>query len=101
VIDQEKCSAGLVKAYCCDVDAWDRVLKDIYILIWHGEPLPAVVARVAKAYQVDPHHLDFHVEGVHGWEPHDVNYGQRVEQAAACMLRAGYGGAHENEELCG
>lgn len=38
---------------------------------------------------VDPEILDWHVEAVHGWEPHDTGYASAVEQAADCLQEGG------------
>jgi hypothetical protein len=38
---------------------------------------------------IEPHALDWHVEAVHGCEPHDRGYAEAVELAARCMLAGG------------
>jgi hypothetical protein len=55
----------------------------------HGEPLPQPVIDVAAARGIDPHTLDWHVEAVHGWEPHDLGYRDRVGEAAGCLAAGG------------
>lgn len=72
---------------CCLPGAWDRAT--VHDIMGHGEPLPAVVADTAAATGVDPHTLDWHVEAVHGWEPHDPRYGDHVRAAAECLLAGG------------
>lgn len=48
---------------------------------------PPVVSAVASALGMDPDALWDHVEGVHGWEPHDEGYEDAVWAAAAgCEL---------------
>lgn len=65
---------------------------------------PPYVTAVAAMFGVDGGALWDHVEGVHGWEPHDDGYGQAVwaalwctshgpAPAAAVRLRAGLGAA--------
>jgi hypothetical protein len=55
----------------------------------HGEPLPQAVIDVAAARGIDPHALDWHVEAIHGWEPHDVGYRDRVGEAVDCLAAGG------------
>ncbi len=54
-----------------------------------GEPLPEAVIDVAAERGIDPHELDDHGEGEHGWEPHDIGYGGAVETGAECMALEG------------
>lgn len=79
------CSAGNEAARCCVGDPWADL--DIGYVRTYGEPLPLSVIRVAAERGIDPHSLDWHVEAVHGWEPHDVGYDERVPEAAECVAR--------------
>lgn len=49
-----------------------------------GEPLPVEVTAVAEVLGLDPDALDWHVEAVHGREPHDEGYEDYVWSAAQC-----------------
>lgn len=79
------CSRGRPASVCCVGEPWDSPNIAMQILHW-GEPLYPSVIEVAARTGLDPHDLAGHVEGDHGWEPHDVGYDMAVEQAAACML---------------
>jgi hypothetical protein len=48
-----------------------------------GQPFPVVVA-VAEVCGLGVRDLDMHVEGLHGWEPHDSGYEDAVWVAAQC-----------------
>lgn len=48
--------------------------------------LPEQVRAVAAKYDISASQLDWHVEAEHGWEPHDVGYGDAVEAAARCHV---------------
>lgn len=75
---------------CCQPGAWERLqAMGESGFRAYGEPLPFDVIDVAARRGVDPHALDHHVEGVHGWEPHDVGYRDRVGDAAECLLAGG------------
>lgn len=80
------CSVGNNPALCCTLGAWGRLqaMGEAGFRA-HGEPLPQAVIDVAAERGVDPHALDEHVEAVHGWEPHDVGYADRVGEAADCL----------------
>lgn len=73
-------------AKCCLPGASERVT--VYDIMAFGEPLASEVADIAAELGLDPHELDWHVEAVHGWEPHDEGYTSGVRCAADC-LRAG------------
>lgn len=78
-----RCSAGKRADECCLPGAWDRItLAGLY---GHGEPLPTEVIDAAAEHDVDPHQLDWHVEAVHGWEPHDVGYADAVRASVDCL----------------
>lgn len=49
-----------------------------------GEPRPYVITAVAEVLGLDPKALWDHVEGEHGWEPHDEGYEDAVWAAAEC-----------------
>lgn len=75
---------------CCLPGAWQRMqaLGESGFRAY-GEPLPVDVIDVAAARGGEPHALDWHVEAVHGWEPHDTGYRERVGEAADCLLAGG------------
>lgn len=79
------CSRGRPPSVCCVGEPWDSTNIAEQIMYW-GEPLYPSVIEVAARAGLDPHELAGHVEGEHGWEPHNVGYDKAVEQAAACML---------------
>ncbi len=83
------CSAGNDPALCCTPGAWERLqaMGEAGIRV-HGEPLPPVVVEVAGR-DLDPHVLAEHVEGEHGWEPHDAGYDMAVSAAAFCVMSGG------------
>ncbi len=85
-----RCAAGADPTTCCTPGAWER-MATLGLGAWHtlGEPLPEQVIDVAAQLGVEPHALDYHVEGVHGYEPHDTGYRDAVEQAARCLLEGG------------
>jgi hypothetical protein len=86
----QTCSAGNQPDLCCLPGAWGRLHKMGPMAFYlHGEPLPEPVADIAAGRGIDPHTLDHHVEGVHGWEPHDVGYPSRVGEAADCLASGG------------
>jgi hypothetical protein len=74
-------------ARCCVGDPWDGLTG--LDAMCYGEPLDPAVIEVAAARGIDPHALDHHVEGIHGWEPHDVGYDQAVVKAADCLAGGG------------
>jgi hypothetical protein len=85
-----RCSAGNDSALCCTPGVWGRLqamgeagLRAL------GEPLPDAVMDVAASRGLDPHELDHHVEGEHGWEPHDTGYATAVSAAAFCLASGG------------
>jgi hypothetical protein len=86
-IQPERCSAGNDPERCCVGDPWANINP------YYDDPLPSAVIQIAARHGVEPHILDHHVEGVHGWEPHDVGYDTAVEAAAACLLAGGCEGA--------
>jgi len=49
-----------------------------------GDCPPPPVTAVAVVLGLDPDTLWTHVEGIHGWEPHDEGYEAAVWAAAAC-----------------
>ena len=55
--------------------------------MYWGEPLYPSVIETAARLGLDPHDLAGHVEGEHGWEPHNVGYDKAVGDAAACLMR--------------
>lgn len=71
--------------YCRAGTPWisDDLGKQIMV---YGEPLPQIVIDTAAKYELNPHGLDWHVEGMHGWEPHDQGYDLAVEQSAQCII---------------
>ena len=81
------CSAGNDPDLCCTLGAWERLqaMGETGFRV-HGEPLPPAVIAVASERRIDPHALDMHVEGEHGWEPHDPGYADRVAEAADCLV---------------
>ncbi len=84
------CSAGNRPDLCCTPGAWERLqAMGEGGFRAHGEPLPPAVIDVATEHRIDPHTLDWHVEAVHGWEPHDVGYPDRVVEAATCLASGG------------
>lgn len=84
-----RCSAGNYADTCCLPGSWDRItLGGLY---GQGEPLPPAVADVAAERGIDPHTLDSHVEGKHGWEPHNAGYAEAVRAAADCVVRGNCG----------
>lgn len=89
----ELCSLGNLAKNCCVGDPWEVLRKmgnnGIGFRIF-GEPLFPEVIATAKLYEIDPHDLDWHVEAIHGWEPHDTGYKLQVESAAECMLDSSY-----------
>lgn len=76
---------GRPVSFCCVGTPWDSPNIAEQILYW-GDPLYPSVIEVAARTGLDPHDLAGHVEGEHGWEPHNVGYDEAVEQAATCML---------------
>lgn len=83
--DGTVCSRSRPPSLCCVGTPWDTPNIAEQIRDW-GEPLyPSVIESAART-GLDPHDLDGHVEGVHGWEPHDVGYDKAVEDAAQCLL---------------
>lgn len=82
-----RCPAGNEPARCCIGDPW-TVLTALDVQL-AGEPLPSEVISTAEANGIEPHALDHHVEGAHGWEPHDPGYAEAVQAAAACMVAGG------------
>jgi len=57
---------------------------DALDVMMHGEPRPVEITAVASALGMDPEALWDHVEGCHGWEPHDEGYEAAVWAAAEC-----------------
>lgn len=53
------------------------------------EPYPVCVYYIADLTGLDPKNLNWHVEAIHGWEPHDVGYRAAVVTAAGCLLAGG------------
>jgi len=84
------CSGGSDPTLCCIPGAWGRMqaLGEIGFRT-HGEPLPDEVIDTAAERGIDPHALDWHVEAIHGWEPHDVGYRRAVGIAADCLAAGG------------
>lgn len=89
-MNDQTCSAGNQPALCCTPGAWERLqaMGEAGFRAY-GEPLPQAVIDVAGEHRIDPHALDSHVEGVHGWEPHDTGYPGRVGEAADCLANGG------------
>lgn len=84
------CSAGNDPALCCTPGAWERLgAMGEGGFRAYGEPLPPEVVEVAAANGLDPHGLASHVEGDHGWEPHDSGYAVAVSGAAFCLASGG------------
>lgn len=46
-------------------------------------------AEAAAKHDLDPAALDWHVEAVHGWEPHNDGYEDAIRQAAECLANGG------------
>lgn len=66
--------------------------------MWHEEPLiDARVQAYADEHGIDAKELDWHIEAVHGWEPHDRDYVSMIPQSAACLLRGGCEDEVDNE----
>jgi hypothetical protein len=80
-------------------EAYARALAewgDAIAIMMHGEPRPPEVEAVASVLGLDPEALWDHVEGEHGWEPHDEGFEDAVWTAAACddpehLKEAGHG----------
>ena len=53
-------------------------------LRWQDGDRPPQVTAVAEVLGLDPDKLWEHVEGIHGWEPHDEGYEDAVWAAAEC-----------------
>jgi hypothetical protein len=70
---------------CCVGTPWENPDLGMQIMHW-GEPLYPSVIEVAARTGLNPHDLAGHVEGGHGWEPHDTGYDEAVERAAGCLL---------------
>lgn len=51
---------------------------------WGPGGFPPVIAAVAAVLGIDRDKLHSHVEGIHGWEPHDEGYEAAVWAAAEC-----------------
>lgn len=52
----------------------------------HEEPLiDERVSRYAEEHNIDADKLDWHLEAIHGWEPHNRGYEEAIEAAAECM----------------
>lgn len=79
------CTAGLPPEVCCVGRPWDVADLAGQVARW-GEPLPQVVIDVAARCGLNPHDLDWHVEAVHGQEPHDDGYDAAVGQSAEHLL---------------
>jgi hypothetical protein len=86
-------AAGCVAAdpaLCCLPGAWERMAAmGEHGFRAYGEPLPEAVIEVAAVRGIEPHALDWHVEAIHGWEPHDVGYRDHVGAAAECLASGG------------
>jgi hypothetical protein len=82
---EPRCSRGLPPSVCCVGEPWENPDLGMQIMHW-GEPLYPSVIETAARTGLDPHDLAGHVEGDHGWEPHDAGYGKAVEDAARCLL---------------
>ncbi len=83
------CTAGNPEL-CCQPGAWQRMTAmGEHGFRTYGEPLPEAVIDLAASHRIDPHALDWHVEAVHGWEPHDADYRTHVTAAVACLLDGG------------
>lgn len=61
--------------------------------MWYEEPL---IDPRCEAYVIEHNitkftakELDWHVEAIHGWEPHDKGYEEAIVQSAACLLEGG------------
>lgn len=80
---ERRCAAGADPTRCCVGDPWADM--NVYC----DDPLQPDVIRVAAERGVEPHALDHHVEGVHGWEPHDLGYADAVVKAAECLQSGG------------
>lgn len=62
----------------------EAAYPDAMTVMLLGEPLPAEVLAVTEVLGLDPGVLDWHVEAVHGHEPHDEGYEEAVWAAAEC-----------------
>lgn len=86
--DSRRCSAGRPPLVCCVGHPWDNAGIVPQVRQW-GEPLPQEVIDTAVKHGLDPHALDWHVDAVHGWEPHDKGYADAVAEVARCLLAGG------------
>jgi hypothetical protein len=68
-----------------DWDAWDGI--------------PELVKSTAETFGLGVDDLHCHLEGQHGWEPHDVGYEVAVAEAAACASRSVRAGGSAQECL--
>lgn len=67
--------------------------------MYYEEPLIDPRAEeLAPVYGVDAKELDWHVEAVHGWEPHDSFYVEALHQSARCLLEGGCEDPFDTEE---
>ncbi len=81
-----RCSIGNEPELCCVGDPWNHPRFDPQ---FHMEPLLPAVISAAKNHELDPHLVDWHLEAIHGWEPHDAKYDVEAEAAAECLCRGG------------
>ncbi len=93
LVDEVSTAAGCTAAdpaLCCLPGAWARIgALGEHGFRAHGEPLPEAVINTAADRGVEPHALNWHVEAVHGWEPHDAGYDDHVVAAAECLAAGG------------
>lgn len=95
-METELCSAGHVKAYCCDTSAIDNMKRDLgwAWMYSHHDACPGEnVAMVAEAFDLDPHVLLDAVEA-RGWETHDTGFMRQIIEEAQRMW-APDNGPHE------
>lgn len=86
-MEAELCSAGHVKAHCCDTATIDNMKRDMgpgWVYFFHDACPGEDVAMVAEAFDLDPHVLLDAVEG-RGWETHDQGFMRQIIFEAARM----------------
>lgn len=67
--------------------------------MYYEEPLiDSRVQEYADTYGLDAKELDWHLEAIHGWEPHDRDYVDMIPQAARCLIEGGCEDQFDSEE---
>lgn len=62
----------------------EAAYPDAMTVMLLGEPMPAKVLAAAEVLGLEPGALDWHVEALHGHEPHDEGYEEAVWRTAEC-----------------